>query len=89
MPDTEKLYFCEKCRKTMAYDQFYQSNNLKKYPDDGRMHQCKKCLTMHIDNWNPETYKWILEEVDVPYIPDEWNKLLQKYGNLSVLHNIL
>lgn len=80
MPDTEKLYFCEKCRKTMAYDQFYQSNNLKKYPDDGRMHQCKKCLTMHIDNWNPETYKWILEEVDVPYIPDEWNKLLQKYG---------
>ena len=80
MPDTEKLYFCEKCRKTMAYDQFYQSNNLKKYPDEGRMHQCKKCLTMHIDNWNPETYKWILEEVDVPYIPDEWNKLLQRYG---------
>lgn len=80
MPDTEKLYFCEKCRKTMNADQFYQSNNLKKYPDAGRMHQCKKCLTMHIDNWNPETYKWILEEVDVPYIPDEWNKLLQRYG---------
>ena len=35
---------------------------------------------MHIDNWNPETYLWILQEVDVPYIPDEWNKLMQSYA---------
>ena len=35
---------------------------------------------MHIDNWKPETYLPILKEVDVPYIPDEWNKLLAKYG---------
>ena len=44
------------------------------------MHLCKKCLTMHIDNWKPETYLPILKEVDVPYIPDEWNKLLASYG---------
>ena len=24
---------------------------------------------------------WILEECDVPYIPEEWNKLLQKYAS--------
>ena len=41
---------------------------------------CKKCLTMHIDNWDPETYKWILQEIDVPYIKEEWNGLLEKYG---------
>jgi hypothetical protein len=35
---------------------------------------------MHIDNWKPDTYMPILKEVDVPYIPDEWNKLLAKYA---------
>jgi hypothetical protein len=35
---------------------------------------------MHVDNWNPDTYLWILQEIDVPYVPDEWNKLLAKYG---------
>jgi hypothetical protein len=23
---------------------------------------------------------WILKECDVPYVPEEWNKLLLKYG---------
>ena len=36
---------------------------------------CKKCLTMHIDNFDPETYKWILKDFDVPYVPAEWNTL--------------
>jgi predicted ArsR family transcriptional regulator len=35
---------------------------------------------MHVDNWDPETYKWILEEVDIPYIKEEWDKLLEKFG---------
>lgn len=35
---------------------------------------------MHVDNWNPDTYLWILEDCDVPYIIDEWNNLLQRYG---------
>ena len=37
-------------------------------------------MTMHVDNWNPDTYLWILQEADVPYVPDEWNKLMEKYG---------
>lgn len=76
----DKTYYCEKCKRTMAGEQFYTSNNLEKYPSDGKMNQCKKCMTMHIDNFNPETFLWILQEVDVPYIPDEWNGLLLKYG---------
>lgn len=60
--------------------QFYTSKNIEKYPPDGKMDVCKKCLTMHIDNWNPETYKWILQETDVPYIKEEWNGLLERYG---------
>jgi hypothetical protein len=35
---------------------------------------------MHVDNWNPDTYIWILQECDVPYVPDEWMKLLETYG---------
>ena len=73
-------FYCEKCNRTMSGEQFYTSNDLTKYPNDGKLKQCKKCMTMHVDNWNPETYLWILQEVDVPYVPDEWNKLLAKYG---------
>lgn len=73
-------YYCEKCNRTMSAEQFYTSNNLEKYPNDGKLKQCKKCITMHVDNWNPDTYLWILQEVDVPYVPEEWNKLLATYG---------
>ena len=73
-------YYCEKCNRTMGAEQFYTSNNLEKYKNDGKLKQCIKCITMHVDNWNPDSYLWILQEIDVPYVPDEWNKLLAKYG---------
>ena len=73
-------HFCKKCGKTMNDSEFYTSKNVEKYPPDGKMDICKKCLTMHVDNWDPETYKWILQEIDVPYIKEEWDALLEKYG---------
>ena len=76
MPDH---YYCEKCNRTLAAEEFYTSNNLEKYPNDGKLNQCKKCITMHVDNWNPDTYLWILQEVDVPYVPEEWDKLMTSY----------
>lgn len=75
-----ETYYCEKCNRTMSADQFYGSNNIDKYPNDGKFNQCKKCITMHVDNWDPDSYLWILQEADVPYIPDEWSKLLESYG---------
>ena len=81
MADLEnKSYFCEKCKRTMSADQFYESHNLDKYPNEGKLKQCKKCITMHVDNWNPETYLWILQECDVPYIPEDWHKLMSSYA---------
>lgn len=74
------LYYCEHCHKTKPEKDFYGSNNLVKYPNNGKLTQCKQCISMHIDNWNPDTYMWILEECDVPYIPTEWVGLLQKYA---------
>ena len=62
-------YYCEKCGKMMNENQFYT------YKDGRKTELCKKCLTMHIDNFNPETFLWLLEKMDVPYIPAEWNTL--------------
>lgn len=73
-------HFCKKCGKTMDEKEFYTSKDIEKYPPDGKLDTCKKCLTMHVDNWNPDTYMWILEQVDVPYVKEEWDKLLEKYG---------
>lgn len=71
--------FCEKCKRTMSDKEFYGSNNLEKYPT-GKLNQCKKCLTMHVNNWDPNTFLWILQECDVPYVQHEWDKLLADYG---------
>ena len=78
--EENKSYYCKKCNRTMSADSFYTSNNLEKYPNDGKFDLCKKCMTMHVDNWNPDTYMWIIQEADVPYIPEEWNKLMASYA---------
>lgn len=69
--------YCEKCRTTMNDSNFYTSKNLIKYPNNGKLNLCKKCLTMHVNNWEPETFLWILEELDLPYIEDEWFKIVK------------
>ena len=74
-----ETYYCEKCNRTMNASEFYGSNNLEKYPT-GKLNQCKKCITMHVDNWKPDTYLWILQEADVPYVPKEWQSLMMKYA---------
>ena len=80
MSEDNKVYYCEKCNRTMSGDNFYASNNLEKFPNDGKFPVCKKCMTMHVDNWNPDTFLWILQDADVPWIPDEWNKLMATYS---------
>ena len=73
-------FFCKKCTTTKRETEFYGSNNTEKYPE-GKIDLCKDCATMRIDNWEPETYLWLLEECDVPYVPKEWHKLLASYAN--------
>lgn len=79
--NTEKVKrFCEKCERTKDLMNFYKSNNKEKYPD-GYLNICKDCLTARIDNWDKETYLWILQECDVPYVPEKWNDLLARWGS--------
>lgn len=65
----EGMKKCPKCGRIQKVDNFYTNK------DKTRTDLCKQCLTMHIDNFNPETFLWILEKMDLPYIPDEWNVL--------------
>ena len=78
MADGKTLY-CKTCNRTMDENQFYQTKRIDKYVD-GFLPECKKCLTRHVDNWDPKTYLWILEEIDVPYIEEEWTTLLERYA---------
>lgn len=60
---------CSKCGRTLKDINFYKKRN-GEWAD-----LCKKCITMHIDAWKPETFVWILEDYDYPWIPSEWNIL--------------
>ena len=79
LPESTDTCYCIKCKKVLNSKNFYSSHNLEKYPN-GKINICKKCITMLVDIFDPETFTWILQECDVPYIPDVWNKTLAKYG---------
>lgn len=70
-------HYCDKCHKTMNDNQFYTSYNTEKYPD-GLLNTCKRCITLQVDNWDPDTFTPILQEIDVPYIKRWWDEALQK-----------
>ena len=63
---------CKRCGKRFGQINFYT------YKDGSKCEICKSCLTAHIDNFDPSTFEWILEKMDVPYIPTEWNVLRDK-----------
>lgn len=63
---------CKKCGKVLDEGQYYLHKN------GTRMDLCKKCLTMHVDNFDESTYLWLLEKIDVPYIPSEWYTLRER-----------
>lgn len=67
--DANGYCYCQRCGKKMKAVNFYS------YRDGSKLQMCKQCLTAHVDNFDPDSFMWILEKIDVPYIPVEWNKL--------------
>ena len=65
----KKKYTCSRCKKTMSEIKFYT------YKDGSKVEMCKDCLCAHVNNFEPDTFTWILKKMDVPYIPWEWNTL--------------
>ncbi len=61
---------CERCGRVLDVDKkFYKVNDENKSPCD----LCKECLTAHVDNFKPDTFMWILEKLNIPYVQVEWN----------------
>ena len=83
---------CAKCGKTKKETDFYKIPNT-----DDRCDLCKTCLTMYIDNRRPDTFKWILKKMDVPYVEKKWVELANKsymknpatFGPMSVIGTYL
>ena len=63
---------CAKCGRTKEQTMFYT------YKDGSKAELCKQCTLMHVDIWNPETFVWLLEKYDVPWLPWEWDSLREK-----------
>lgn len=69
LPAAKQMIYCPHCKKTMSEDNFY------KFKSGQRDELCKACRTLHINNWEPDTFKPLLQLYDVPYIEAEWNVL--------------
>ena len=70
--EPKKKYTCTRCKKTMSETKFYT------YKDGSKVELCKDCISAHVNNFEPDTFLWILEKMDIPYIPQEWNSLRDK-----------
>lgn len=82
---------CSKCGRTLKETDFFKMKTGNRYD------LCKDCLCQYIDNRKPDTFKWILEAFDVPYIEKKWTQLTNerykkdpgKFGPKSVIGTYL
>ena len=63
---------CSKCERIMEDVKFYSKKDGQKFD------MCKQCLTMHVDNYNEDTFLWIIQQADLPWVPSEWNAIREK-----------
>lgn len=70
----EKIH-CTRCNRTLNRNQFYLDKNRKPFS------KCKKCLTATVDLNSASTIYAILQEVDIPYIPSEFETLKERYAS--------
>jgi len=66
--------YCHKCVRELNEDNFYLDKT------GAHMETCKKCLTMHVNVHEPSTLYHILERVNVPFMPSEWENLVNRYA---------
>ena len=72
--DNNSKIHCTRCNRTLNRNQFYLDKNSQPFS------KCKKCLTAHVNLDSASTIYAILQEVDIPYIPSEFETLKERYG---------
>lgn len=75
---------CKKCGRKLNIFSFYRYRN-----SEERFHVCKDCILSQLDIYNPDTFLWVLQELDVPFIEYEWNAIVERHNNKSVLGRYL
>ena len=66
--------FCDKCKRLEPETNFWKKRN-------GNYHTiCKSYYRDTIDPYDTSTFLPLLKELDIPYIPDEWNHVIE-WGN--------
>lgn len=63
---------CQKCGRAKQELQFYT------YKNGQKTQLCKECLLMHVNIWQPDTFLWLIEKMDVPWVPGVWQNLREK-----------
>lgn len=67
--------FCPTCHKTLDVKSFFKSLDTVRHPS-GYMCECRTCMTLMVDDSDPRTFLPILKEIDVPYRPSVWAKMM-------------
>lgn len=63
---------CQKCGRAKQELMFYT------YKDGTKTQLCKECLLMHVNIWEPDTFLWLMQKMDVPWVPGIWENLRDK-----------
>lgn len=62
-------FVCKECCKELGMADFY-------YRKDGsRISKCKDCYTQSVDDYRPTTFLSLMEDIDIPFIIEEWISL--------------
>lgn len=89
MEDLKKyLYLGKKCNKCKK---FYINSNKEFYSSHVltinriELNICKRCLIDTLDIKNIEQVLLVLETLDIPFIEDVWQRLINHYGQNSTI----
>ena len=72
MPSTKFRKKCAKCGQVKPDFEFYKYKPIEGQPEK-YCDLCRDCLTVNVNNFNPDTFLWILQDFDIPYVPRIWN----------------
>lgn len=73
MTDLTEKITCANCHRDFKRSDFYLDKN------SNPMKKCKKCMALMIDVNSRSTVMNIMEEIDIPFIPAEWDALRERY----------
>jgi len=71
---------CTNCKKDRPLKEFWKSNNLEMYPENGKVDLCRSCLTKAIKDYdNYLEVREVCRVMDYPYIEEKWKDVVTKF----------